>query len=288
MNRVKKELESRKKELLQIKKEKEQALKGVPKGTLRISCSQGRTQFYHRKEKEDRRGTYITAKEHNLVKKLAQKEYDQKVLRAVEAELRAVERCRSYCNLREPESIYEQLHKERKNLITPIRPSDEDFLKQWEAVEYVGKGFAENAPEYYTARNERVRSKSEWMIANLLKDAEIPYRYEYPIYLKGLGQVYPDFMVLNGKNRQEFYWEHFGRMDDAEYLERALYKISMYEQNGIYLGEKLLVTFETSASPLNPKVVINKIEQYLKYEMTDRSWNGEHRISEGRSEASGC
>ncbi len=264
MNKVKKELENRKKELLQLKKEKEHALQGVPKGTLRISCSQGRTQFYHRKEKEDRRGTYITEKEHNLIKRLAQKEYDQKVLRTVKEELRVVERCMAGYQVTEPEFIYEQMHKERKKLITPIRVSDEEYLKQWEAVEYLGKEFAENAPEYYTAKNERVRSKSEWMIANMLKDEGIPYRYEYPIKLKGLGQVHPDFMVLNTRNRKEYYWEHFGMMDDMEYLERALYKISMYEQNDIYVGEGLIVTYETVAHPLNPKEVISKIQRYLK------------------------
>lgn len=264
MNNVKIELESRKKELLQLKKEKEQALKGVPKGTMRISCSQGRTQFYHRKEKEDRRGTYITEKEHNLIEKLAQKEYDQKVLRAVQEELRTVERCLACCMVTEPEVIYEQLHKERKKLVIPIREPQGDFVSRWERVEYQGKGFSENAPEYYTAKNERVRSKSEWMIANLLRENGIPYRYEYPIVLKGLGQVHPDFMVLNTRTRKEYYWEHFGMMDDREYLEKALHKINMYEQNSIYVGEGLIVTYETATCTLNPKTVINKIERYLK------------------------
>lgn len=264
MNRVKEELERRKEELLQIKKEKEQALKGAPKGTVRISCSQNRTQFYHRKEKGDRCGTYIPEKEQNLIKKLVQKEYDEKVLRTVLEELRVVEKCISCYRMKEAEEIYETLHEARKKLITPVRESDEEYLKRWESVEYRRKGFSENTPEFYTAKEERVRSKSEWIIANLLKEAEVPYRYEYPIHLKGLGVVYPDFMVLNKKTRKEYYWEHLGMMDDLEYAEKALHKIFVYEKNGIYVGENLLVTYETSFNPLNPKAITEKIEHYLK------------------------
>lgn len=175
-----------------------------------------------------------------------------------------MERCLACCMVTEPEAIYEQLHKERKKLVIPIREPQGDFVSRWERVEYQGKGFSESAPEYYTAKNERVRSKSEWMIANLLRENGIPYRYEYPIVLKGLGQVHPDFMVLNTRIRKEYYWEHFGMMDDREYLEKALHKINMYEQNSIYVGEGLIVTYETATCTLNPKTVINKIERYLK------------------------
>lgn len=264
MNRVKEELERRKEELLQLKNEKEHALKGVPKGTVRISCSQNRTQFYYREKKEDRRGNYIPEKELELVKKLAQKEYDQKVLRAVEKELGIVERCMAHYQVTEPEMIYENLHEERKKLIIPIRESDEGYIKKWEAVKYQGKGFDENMPEYYTVKKERVRSKSELIIADLLAREGVPYRYESPLHLKGFGQIYPDFMVLNVAKRKEFYWEHLGMMDDPAYVEKAIQKITMYEQNGIYPGERLILTYETRKNPLSQKVVIRMIEHYLK------------------------
>lgn len=264
MNRVKAELGRRKEELLQIKKEKEQALKGAPKGTVRISCSQNRTQFYYRKEKEDRKGTYIPEKKLELVKKLAQKEYDQKVLRAVEKELGIVERCMALYQVVEPEIIHENLHEERKKLIIPIREPDEGYIKKWEAVKYQGKGFDENMPEYYTAKKERVRSKSELIIADLLNREGVPYRYEYPLHLKGFGQIYPDFMVLNIAKRKEFYWEHLGMMDDPAYAEKTMQKIIMYEQNGIYPGEGLILTYETRKNPLSQKMIIRIIQHYLK------------------------
>ncbi len=92
---------------------------------------------------------------------------------------------------------------------------------------------------------------------------EIPYRYEFPITLNGMGRVYPDFTVLNQRTRREMYWEHFGMMDDSDYVEKAIYKISKYEQNGLYVGDKLIFTYETRKTPINRKQIKGIIQQYL-------------------------
>ena len=67
---------------------------------------------------------------------------------------------------------------------------------------------------FYTSKGERVRSKSEVIIADVLNREGVPYRYEYPIYIKGIGKIYPDFTVLNIGIRKEMIWDHFGMMDD--------------------------------------------------------------------------
>ena len=131
-------------------------------------------------------------------------------------------------------------------------------------VKYRGKEFYEGVPEFYTTKGERVRSKSELIIADLLEKEGVPYRYEYPIYLKGLGKIYPDFTVLNVRKRKTIYWEHLGMMDDSEYVDRALKKIATYEQNGIFPGENLVLTYETRTNPINQKMVMLMIQHYLK------------------------
>ena len=78
-----------------------------------------------------------------------------------------------------------------------------------------------------------------------------------------MGQIYPDFTVLNVKKRKEYYWEHFGMMDDPSYAEKVLQKLSTYEQNGIFPGEQLIITFETRKNPLNQKQISNLIEHYF-------------------------
>ena len=265
MEKVRKLLELRKKELEKLKKEKEIALQNVPEGALRICDHANRTQYYHRIDPKDTSGAYIPTKNHDLICKLAQKEYDQKVLRAIDKELAITKKYLSGYPVVTVEQIYDTLHKKRQALIQPIQESDDEFIEKWTNYDYKGKGFDVEAPEYYTAKKERVRSKSELIIADLLNRESIPYRYECPVYLRGMGQIYPDFTVLNVKKRKEYYWEHFGMMDDPSYTEEALQKLTMYEQNGIFPGEQLIITYETRKNPLSQKQVLNFIEHYLKY-----------------------
>lgn len=44
---------------------------------------------------------------------------------------------------------------------------------------------------------------------------------------------------------------------------RVQYKISLYEQNGIFVGDKLILTYETKAIPINQKHVATIIQHYL-------------------------
>ncbi len=130
----------------------------------------------------------------------------------VERELLAIQKYRACYPVVGVEEIYGNLHKARQKLIVPVKETMEEFVHNWEAVRYEGKGFRTDVPEFYTAKGERVRSKSEVIIADALYRKGIPYRYEYPLHLSGVGEIYPDFMVLNVRLRKEMYWEHFGRM----------------------------------------------------------------------------
>ena len=265
MEGVKQMLEARREYLLQLKKEKENVLIDAPDGRLRIaSWHEGKPQYYLRMNPRDFSGQYIRAADIHIAQNLAQKDYDKKVLTATDKELNAINKYFSTYPATNAESVYEKLNKERRKLVAPIVESDEKYIEKWEAVKYEGKAFDGDAPEFYTAKGERVRSKSEVIIADLLNRMAIPYRYEYPVFLKGAGTVYPDFTVLNVKLRKEIYLEHLGMMDDLPYVEKALLKISSYERNGIYPGERLILTYETRKNPLNQKEVAQKIMHYLQ------------------------
>lgn len=98
----------------------------------------------------------------------------------------------------------------------------------------------------------------------MLNREGIPYRYEYPLYLNGIGSIYPDFTVLNVRLRKELFWEHLGMMDDTIYVEKAIQKITYYEENGIFPGDNLILTYETKQNPLNQKTVKLMIQHYLQ------------------------
>ena len=52
-------------------------------------------------------------------------------------------------------------------------------------------------------------------------------------------------------------------MDDPEYANKNIKKISLYEQNGYHAGDNMILTFESSQVPLNSNIIKDKIEQYL-------------------------
>lgn len=75
--------------------------------------------------------------------------------------------------------------------------------------------------------------------------------------------MYPDFTFLSPRTGQEIYWEHEGMMDKQEYARSAVRKIELYMKNGIYPGERLILTFETEQSMLNQKILESLAERYL-------------------------
>ena len=261
MEEIKNMLEEREKYLHQLKAEKERLLKGAPEGYLRVCQSRNKIQYYKRTNSKDFSGTYINEDNMRSAYELAQKDYDQKIINGIEKELKAISKYKEAYPDKSIEQIYDSLHPARKRLILPIKESDEEFIAHWESVEYKGKDFFYDTSEHYTAKGERVRSKSEVIIADALNRAGIPYRYEYPLYIKGLEYINPDFTILNVKKRKEIIWEHLGLMDKPDYAEDNVYKINCYERSGYHMGDNLICTFETKANPLNQKIVKEIIQR---------------------------
>ena len=156
-----------------------------------------------------------------------------------------------------------KLHTQRQLLVTPIEPIWKKELARWYDSEYHGKEFYEGTAEIVTEKGERVRSKSEKILADYFYRNNILYQYEKPLYLKGYGTIYPDFTFLSKKTRKEIYWEHEGMMDKPEYAKSAVKKIESYQRNGIHLGERLILTFETELTVLNSQIVEELVERYL-------------------------
>ena len=262
MTSMKESLTARLQYLLKLSKTIEKRLKKAPDGTLRISSDAERTQYYLRKTSSDRFGTYLTKKNMPLIEALAQKNYDEKVLKSVQQEIKAIEAYLKKCPSDFPEEIYMGLRDKRKEIVVPFKETDEMFLKRWNSVSYIGKDIKADEA-FVTDRGEIVRSKSEIIIANTLAKEGIPYRYEYPLMLKGLGTIRPDFTCLNIRTRKEYIWEHFGMMDNIAYANKNIVKIESYEQSGYYLGKNMIMTFETSQHAISSNIIKAMIEEYL-------------------------
>lgn len=234
----------------------------VPEGTLRVSKSHNRNQYYCYTG-DKKRGTYIPRENEELARRLAQKNYDEKVIRLAEKRVKQIKIFLKSFVEDEVDNIYDCEHSIRQRLIKPVFPTNRQKMNEWKSREYIGKDFREDAPLIMTERGERVRSKSEKIMADYFYRCGIEYKYEYPIYLKGMGTVYPDFTFLSRWTGDEIYWEHNGRMDDPAYAEKAVRKIQAHENNGIFSGERLILTYETERNVLSTGKIKQLTERYL-------------------------
>jgi ATP-dependent DNA helicase RecQ len=93
---------------------------------------------------------------------------------------------------------------------------------------------------YSTEKGDKVRSKSEVIIANLLYKHGIKYEYELPLVYENGKSIKPDFTVFISDDKKVF-WEHLGMLGTESYDETWLYKLNIYDK---YFPNQLEKTYE--------------------------------------------
>ncbi len=217
---------------------------------------------YYLKDSEGKR-TYVRAADLGIVQGIAQREYDASVKKKLLELKKRIERFLWHYGFEEILLEYNRLPEAKRVLIQPLVIPDEEFIELWEK-EFEGE--MNTYPEkgkYPTNKGEEVRSKSEKILADLFYKYNIPYVYEPRLTFRDGSSVYPDFALLNVKERRTIYWEHFGLADDDEYAGKALQKLERYEINGIITGIDLIFSTETGERPLDVKRIEKKIRQHL-------------------------
>lgn len=247
----------------------------APKGGLGISSHQGGYQYYHVTGKSSAKGQYISHEKIHVAKALAKRDFARKALPLVQQNLESLLRVSQKYAPDALEKLWVSLHPARRALLEPLVLSDEEYMKLWSSVEYSGRPFDADTSVLMTARGERVRSKSEVIIADTLFRLGVPYRYEFPHRFRAPYNAaltygsrrsvlfHPDFTCLNVRTRQEFIWEHFGLLDNGEYAQNVVDKLDMFHENGFYEGANLVFTFETLARPLDSVNVGRLVERFL-------------------------
>ena len=181
-------------------------LSHAPDGSLQIKRHNNGYQFYHRTEPGKSNGKYIRAKDHKTVISLIRKRYLTQLLRAAVKQHQVIE---AFLKQYDPNSLKKVFLREspvRQQFLSPVVLPDSLYIAAWENSEYERKPFYENEPGHFTQKNERVRSKSEVLIADSLYRAGIPYRYECPLQLDKT-VFHPDFTILRLSDRKTMYWE---------------------------------------------------------------------------------
>lgn len=236
-------------------------LSKCPSGRLRIKRQRQTTAYYH--VTNNQKGNGIMTYDKTLIMMLAQKSYLQELVKSAQSELKAMQPLVKRYEDCTYEDVYPALSQDRKDLIKPYIIPDDEYKEQWLSKPYSRKGFKEGTPEYITLKGDRVRSKSEQIIADRLFINNIPYKYECPIEINGI-VYHTDFRILRMSDRKELFYEHFGKMGDQQYANDNIRRINAYASNGIILGDNFYATFETYENPLDVRVIDNLINSQFK------------------------
>ncbi len=174
----------------------EQDKSKFPAGRLRVSETGGYARYYHVEPSGDQSGTYITVKNLNLAETLAQKDYNKRFLSRARAELESLDACIHLIPESDSDEIYQTLDPRRRRLVTPYLITDDLYAAQWRSQPYKTNPYMPESKLYDTNNGEKVRSKTEAILADMLLELGIPYRYEQALKLKGRAVRYPDFTLL--------------------------------------------------------------------------------------------
>lgn len=263
MSKIITDMQLRKKQLEDVIKLTQKALRKAPHGNLR-SSKHGKKYYYYSTKAGSKSYEYISVKDMNKAKLLAQKENLLEVQRLARNELIFLTTRGCEYPVKTFESAISKLSLGKQVLVEPIWLSDAEYAAKWKSQEYEKLPFADdNKTEYYTNQGERVRSKSEIMIANTLGKFKVPYYYEFPLHVPLIGEIHPDFRVLNIRLRQEYFWEHEGMMDDGTYSNTFVERIRAMEKIGYFPGQNLIMTFESKSNPLSQLNIEENIKHYL-------------------------
>lgn len=249
---IKDEMNDRYELINKLTRKTEQRLQCFPEGRISVK-HQGKNTYYYLAGKNIKE-RMLKEDDSKLLEALLQKSYLEKILKISKQELSALNKVIKHYPSILPEDVYDLLKEDRKLYVKPIVNPIDQYVKSWQETPYNAKPIPEDAPVYKTMRGERVRSKSEMIIADRLYLNGIPYKYECPIKV-GDEIIHPDFTILRISDRKILYLEHCGMLDDPKYADDLVRRASLYALEGIVMGDRLFYTFESSKTPLDIRVV---------------------------------
>lgn len=211
-------------------------------------------------------GKYKSKKQElEKIKKIAQVEYRGKLLVLLEKKSNSIRKVERFDAL--ISDLYHRLPEGKKVLFEPDVMLIDKVIAEFEQSAYEGLGFAEDdRTEFFTNKGERVRSKSEKIIADELARYDIPYKYEKPLTLLIDGKIidfYPDFTVICRSTGKVMYLEHLGMMDNTQYYNNVLNKLDAYEKNDLLIGRDIILLHESAYRPLSTRAISDYIHEFL-------------------------
>ena len=201
--------------------ETKKRIKSLPEGRINIK-KRNHTVYYYKVV--DHKERLLKRTEKKIAEDIIQKKYLKAVYKAAENESALLKEIQKRYPAVVAEDVFESLSEERKSMVNPIIPTDEQFIKRWLESPYTHKPISDDVP--FT--------------------------------------IHPDFTLLRLSDRKVLYFEHCGMMDDPEYSDDLVKRINQYSRAGIVLGDRLFLMFENSKTPRDVRVLDNLISSKFK------------------------
>ena len=125
MNLLAEYAKKQKKNLYEAMKKAEAFLKQAPLGLLRITKKKKHYQFFRTDGINNKKRIYITRKNLEIARKLAQRDYLNKLLPQIKNNLVVLDKFIKTCDSKNLENCYTALSPARKSLVSPLFIDDE-------------------------------------------------------------------------------------------------------------------------------------------------------------------
>ena len=128
---LKEVLQNELRELEKIEKNSKKFLSNSPEGSLYTIINKNTSQYYWRKDKYDKHGKYISKKNNELIKALAQKEYETQVLKSVTNNKICLQKILDNYMFDGVTDAYENLSVLKREKVEAYSLPEEEFVERW-------------------------------------------------------------------------------------------------------------------------------------------------------------
>ncbi|MBQ9060881.1 MAG: hypothetical protein IJ128_07045, partial [Firmicutes bacterium] len=241
----------------------------MPEGYLRDYFRKSTRYFTQEIRLEDGRSRKGINQKPELIERLAGKDFLMMMAEAAEWNIRLMENLAESYQSMDPADVVARMGRAAQSL--PVETilaasqsavwTDPDQarrerirqLQKWAKSPFEQSTYKPEEKIRLTSSGIYVRSKSEALIVEKLKDYGAPNRYEEILWLEGKDFA-PDFTFRDAQG-EPFFWEHAGMMGKEQYVRRHKYKMDVYERNGIVPWKNLILTYNTVDGAINTGLI---------------------------------
>lgn len=221
-----------------LRKKYRKRISHYPNGEICFKFEHGKYRPYL---KLNNKVKYLNRKEQQLISRLIKKKNDETIVKCLEENIKLLEMMQTQYRGTEwifgdkvAENFEESMGKGFR-LADYISFQDDKYKKS-------SYEFRTSEKKHITPGGIKVRSKAELIIATFLEMKGIEYTYEKVMIIDGK-QFIPDFTIRRASDGKIIIWEHFGMMDDMEYYDRSMEKLSEYHYAGYLPYDNFIATF---------------------------------------------